>query len=136
MRGGGPWLENVWPTLCQGLRGRCRYAPEWGYRYDGLYRIVDVLIDSSDPPSLPDYKKRRSTSSSRPHLDLAVRSQPSSDWRLPGRCVFKFIFAAIHGKHYQPPESSWRTSELPEMSGDLWKTRYRLQYAKKAFWAL
>ncbi|PFH33434.1 histone lysine methyltransferase SET/SUV39 [Besnoitia besnoiti] len=48
-------LWNAWKLeypvrVIRGYKCKSRYAPSFGFRYDGLYRVVEMLVDSSSAP--------------------------------------------------------------------------------------
>ncbi|KAL8273548.1 hypothetical protein Esti_002614 [Eimeria stiedai] len=44
------WKHEYPVRVIRGHLARSQYAPEVGFRYDGLYRVVELLIDSAEPP--------------------------------------------------------------------------------------
>ncbi|XP_026193054.1 uncharacterized protein LOC34623111, partial [Cyclospora cayetanensis] len=44
------WKHEYPVRVIRGYQARSEYAPEVGFRYDGLYRVVELLFDTAEPP--------------------------------------------------------------------------------------
>ncbi|KFH02853.1 histone lysine methyltransferase SET/SUV39 [Toxoplasma gondii VAND] len=79
-------LWNAWKLeypvrVVRGYKCKSKYAPSFGFRYDGLYRVVEMLADSNNSPCA-FHPRTRSPFSPSPSSSSSPPSSPSSSSQL------------------------------------------------------
>ncbi|EPT29189.1 histone lysine methyltransferase SET/SUV39 [Toxoplasma gondii ME49] len=79
-------LWNAWKLeypvrVVRGYKCKSKYAPSFGFRYDGLYRVVEMLADSNNSPCA-FHPRSRSPFSPSPSSSSSPPSSPSSSSQL------------------------------------------------------